>query len=217
MKSFMILSLNYTVESIPSSKNDLLSKTWSKWISITFLFFELEAKNSEKICLDSLTLYAYNDDFTNQIAKFCGKSLNRKRIISNIETLVLTFSSDSLENELGFLAHLEFVDDFIPTENDIIIDEKSFIEDKQKFRKNFLATVTYPMFQTRGVKNELYHSELYECQMRNIFNSQRGIESENSCFNSSPKYDAWLSKNFDEQCGIQAIQVTLLNIFNEFG
>lgn len=119
---------------------------------------------------------------------------------------MLIFSSDSIENGLGFLAHVEFLEDFVPTENDIIIDRKTFVEDKSEFRKNFLSTISVPMFRNRGIPNQLYNSELYECQMRNLFNSQRGIESENSCFAANPKLEEWQTKNFAGQCGIQAIQ-----------
>lgn len=77
-----------------------------------------------------------------------------------------------------------------------------------------MKTLSVPWFMNRSIPEELHNTELIECQVRNIFNSQNKVPTENSCYATEPAFDAWKSTNFVGSCGIQAIRPND-NILNE--
>jgi hypothetical protein len=116
--------------------------TDKKWLVLTFLFFELEEKTNDLVCTDYLAIYLNADSYTKLLAKFCENELSGKQIFTNFKSIVLIFSSDSLEQRIGFsleTSYKENIESFenIKTAGGFIFD-KTYEDDKNAFREIFI-------------------------------------------------------------------------------
>ena len=163
-KPSYITTINHPNEYFPNWRCDWkVINPRNQWIILTFLIFDMEQKNKEEVCMDALTIYEGTDDYDKVIGKFCGRDLDGRRVYSDFQTVILMFNSDSMENNVGFVMHLDFQDTIDPSETDYVFDRKTFYDEKRKFRGMFRHIFsTHGIFIFRDIFENAFCSMVHE-------------------------------------------------------